>query len=199
MLDYKIISINNYTVKEIPNFLSIDDCDKIIEIITKQELKPSEVYSGSLDNLNNNTRKSNQCWLNDNNHDIKKLSEKITKITNTQNNYTEDLQVVSYDKDGFFNYHYDACAGNKSFCKRLNHNGYRLYTVLIYLNDDFEGGETVFPKINKTIKPEKGKAVIFQNVLDDGTIIAESLHGGNSVLSGNKYICNKWIRTKKIN
>jgi hypothetical protein len=30
------------------------------------------------------------------------------------------------------------------------------YTFLLYLNDDFKGGETAFPKLNKTITPKKG-------------------------------------------
>lgn len=35
------------------------------------------------------------------------------------------------------------------------------FAVLVYLNDDFEGGELVFPLQNSTIKPKKGTVVIF--------------------------------------
>jgi prolyl 4-hydroxylase len=72
--------------------------------------------------------------------------------------------------------------------------GPRYYTLLIYLNDDFEGGETVFPKINKFVKPKKGKAVLFQSVDHRGVIIDEAFHGGNPVSAGQKWIANKWIR-----
>ena len=73
-------------------------------------------------------------------------------------------------------------------------NGPRLLTVLFYLNDDFEGGETIFPKINKVVKPQKGKAVIFRNVDNDGVIISQAVHGGEPVKNGEKWIANKWIR-----
>lgn len=73
-------------------------------------------------------------------------------------------------------------------------NGPRYLTVLFYLNDNFDGGETIFPKINKLVKPEKGKAVIFQNVNNNGVIITQALHGGKPVKNGEKWIANKWIR-----
>jgi prolyl 4-hydroxylase len=78
-------------------------------------------------------------------------------------------------------------------------SGPRIYTYLIYLNDDYEGGETAFPKLNIAVKPKKGKCVVFQNTLPqpDGRIPLEALHGGNPVTSGNKWICNKWIRVNK--
>ena len=72
-------------------------------------------------------------------------------------------------------------------------NGPRYLTFLIYLNDNFEGGETIFPNINKKIKPEKGKAVIFKNIDENENIIKQSLHGGEPVRSGQKWIINKWI------
>lgn len=189
----------DYDIIEIPNFLSDFECDQIIELAKNKTLFPSRVYDTSNDNYDTNTRKSNQCWLKDiDNQLVKIISKRSAYLTNTVGNYQEDLQVVSYNQGGFFSPHYDACNGTEEYCKRLNNEGYRLATVLIYLNDDFTGGETVFPKINKTVKPIKGKAVLFYNVDNNGKPINESMHGGNPVTSGTKYICNKWIRTKKI-
>ena len=58
------------------------------------------------------------------------------------------------------------------------------YTLLIYLNDDFEGGDTVFYNNNfketVRIKPELGKALLFDISL---------WHQGLKILKGNKY----WI------
>ena len=58
------------------------------------------------------------------------------------------------------------------------------YTLLIYLNDNFEGGDTNFYddnfKLIKTIRPEKGKGLLFDINL---------YHQGTTVVSGNKY----WI------
>ena len=58
------------------------------------------------------------------------------------------------------------------------------WTLLIYLNDDFSGGETVFYddswKVSKVITPEKGKALLFD---------IDLWHKGNEVISGTKH----WI------
>lgn len=89
----------------------------------------------------------------------------------------------------------DACVGNNEFCNTMNSFvGPRYITFLIYLNDNFEGGHTNFPNINKSIIPQKGKAVLFYNVNKDGSIIPESLHQGSHIINGTKWIANKWIR-----
>jgi prolyl 4-hydroxylase len=188
-------NMKNYDIQEISNFLTDEECNKIIEL-TNNNLTPSRVYSDKDDIYSNDTRISNQTWLEDNSHPIiKQISDRVRQYTHTYNNYQEPLQVVNYPVGGFFSPHYDACEGNKEFCERMNgQHGPRLFTVLFYLNDNFTGGETVFPKINKIVKPEKGKAVIFRNVDNNSIIINQALHGGEPIKSGEKWIANKWIR-----
>ena len=184
---------DDYDIIEIQNFLTNEECDKIIEL-SKGNMFSSKVYSQNGDLYDNKSRISQQCWLNDNDSFIKDITDKVKSYTNTHNNYFEELQVVNYQPGGFFTPHYDACIGNKSDCERMNKEGPRYLTVLFYLNDNFEGGETIFPKINKLVKPEKGKAVIFQNVDNNGVIITQALHGGEPVKNGEKWIANKWIK-----
>jgi len=191
----KYTDIPNYDIQEISNFLTPEECNKIIEL-SNGKLFPSKVYSQNEDLLSNNSRISQQCWLTDDNPFIKDISDRVTKFTNTTGKQ-EQLQVVNYPKGGFFSPHYDACEGDDSYCSRMNgSDGPRLLTVLFYLNDNFEGGETVFPKINKSVKPEKGKAVIFKNVDENGVIITQALHGGEPIKSGEKWIANKWVRLR---
>jgi prolyl 4-hydroxylase len=184
---------DDYDIIEIQNFLTNEECDKIIEL-SKGNMFSSKVYSQNEDLYDNKTRISQQCWLNDNDLFIKDISDKVKSYTNTHNNYLEELQVVNYKPGGFFTPHYDACVGNNSYCERMNDKGPRYLTVLFYLNDNFEGGETIFPKINKLVKPEKGKAIIFQNVDNNGVIITQALHGGEPVKNGEKWVANKWIK-----
>lgn len=191
----KYTDMPDYDIQEIPNFLTPEECNKIIEL-SNGKLFPSKVYSQNEDLLSNDSRISQQCWLTDDNPLIKDISERVKQVTNTIGQQ-EQLQVVNYPKGGFFSPHYDACEGDDSYCSRMNGaDGPRLLTVLFYLNDDFEGGETVFPRINKSVKPEKGKAVIFRNVDENGVIITQALHGGEPIKSGEKWIANKWIRIK---
>lgn len=186
--------IPDYNFFEFPNFLSPEECDHIIAK-AQPNLFVSKVYSNTDDVFAENTRQSKQCWLDDSDSFVKDLTYRIKDATNTHNKHAEHLQVVNYQTGGFFTPHYDACDGDSSFCERMNGKlGPRLWTFLIYLNDDFIGGETLFPNIDKSVKPEKGKAVLFKNVDDNGAIIRQAFHGGNPVLSGEKWIANKWIR-----
>jgi len=189
-----INSKNEYTFQEIPHFLTNEECDYLISY-SKPLLTNSHVYDENDDLDKPVDRISKQCWLDNNIDIVKNISEKVSNITKTNIKHQELLQVVRYEEGGHFKEHYDACDGSPDYCKRMNSFiGPRYITVLIYLNDNYNGGETTFPIINKLIKPEKGKAVIFYNVYDDGTIIPESLHQGNKIKNGHKWIANKWIR-----
>lgn len=51
--------------------------------------------------------------------------------------------------------------------------------ILLYLNDDFEGGDTVFLDYGRVIKPRKGLVLGFQDQL---------LHEGEEVTKGEKFV-----------
>lgn len=76
----------------------------------------------------------------------------------------------------------------------------RFATILFYLNDDMEGGETTFPMWRNaetsnalTVKPEKGKAILFYNVLPDGNFDELSMHSSSPVTEGEKWLTNLWV------
>ena len=187
----------NYTIQEIEDFLTPEECDKIISL-AEPHLFESKVYTDSID-IVNNTRKSEQHWLWDSQDPlIKMVSHKVAKLTGTSIDNQEPLQVVRYTEGGFFNPHHDACDGSAEFCDRMNKDkGPRYITILIYLNDNFQGGETEFPLISKRCIPKKGKAVIFYDTDSNGNILKKSLHGANPIKSGTKWVCNKWIKLGK--
>jgi prolyl 4-hydroxylase len=47
------------------------------------------------------------------------------------------------------------------------------------------------------IKPEKGNAILFYNLLPNGQFDTLSYHGGCPILKGEKWAANKWIWTNK--
>jgi prolyl 4-hydroxylase len=184
-------------VKEYDNFLTPAECDYIIQFASSR-LGESKVYADKdNDARDTNVRDSRQAWIHDSDDAFaQKLSERISNLTKISSKHFEALQVVQYNKGGFYKPHYDACVGTEEFCRRANQqfNGQQRYiTFLIYLNDDLKGGETHFPNIPYTVKPKKGKAVMFYSVDAQNKVLSNSLHGGNPVLSGSKWICNKWI------
>eukprot|EP00729_Bicosta_minor_P007850 gene7850-5504_t len=83
-------------------------------------------------------------------------------------------------------------------------SGQRVFTCFLYLNDDFDGGETIFPLLNLTVVPKKGSMVLWRNVLrkgkgkgkggkDTAAVDGRTVHRGNPVLDGVKYAANLWV------
>ncbi len=186
-----------YTVHEIPHFLTNDECDKIIQIATLKGLTTSEVFEKneltSTETINKAHRNSETAWLKKNNDIVERIAARIAEITNTSIDLQEDLQCVRYQKGGIFKEHYDAYSEDELCVIYEQGNRQRFSTFLIYLNDGYSGGETTFPKIKKTVIPEKGKAIYFKNINDSHVIIPESLHKGSRIKSGEKWIANIWI------
>jgi predicted 2-oxoglutarate/Fe(II)-dependent dioxygenase YbiX len=76
------------------------------------------------------------------------------------------------------------------------YQGDRIATVLVYLNDDFEGGETWFPRADLKVKTAKGDALFFANVDGGGAPDPESLHAGLPPLRGEKWLLSQWIHDR---
>ena len=179
----------NYNVLEIDNVLSREECNEMINITIKNGLENSTVWnSDDSKTIDYSHRISEQTWLTNDNpliHKICMLSEKYTGIPMIKQ---ELVQVVKYDVGGIFNDHYDAWA----FGEINRSTGQRKCTFMIFLNDDYEGGTTEFPYINKKIVPKIGKAIVFENTDSNENIIFQSIHRGNVVTRGTKWICTIW-------
>ena len=105
---------------------------------------------------------------------------------------------MHYNVGEKYNYHYD---GYKENDIRIN-DGQRMVTCFIYLNDLQENqcGHTEFNKLNIKVAPKKGRLLVFYNTEKNSNKLHElSMHGGNEVLSGEKWACNIWFRNKKYN
>jgi prolyl 4-hydroxylase len=196
---------DDYKILEIYNILTPEECKLLINMAKDSGLKNSEVFSynkKSFTEVNNNYRTSDQVWLPDKEHSITmKIARICEKITGISKNHQERLQVAHYNKNGKFEEHYDVCIhDDMEYCKQINHNaGQRCATLLIYLNDDFENGETEFVNLKFKIKPEIGKGILFWNVDDKDNVLLKSLHKGNIVTNGEKWIATKWTHTKLYN
>lgn len=197
------LNINNYDKDEIyefKNFLSDEEC---LYIINKSRplIKKSKVIGEKGKNVDdNNFRTSSNTFLKDEDDEIiKQISERIEKKISINKDHFEDLQVVHYQGGEQYKPHWDACVGEGRCDSFLKKGGDRYATFILYLNDDFDAGETEFPKLNKKVKPEKGKVVLFFNLNDDNKTYKEnSLHAGLPPENGEKWMCNKWIRVGKF-
>ena len=197
---------DDYEVVEIWDVITSEECDKIIELTRKKGLIESEVLSYGNENttmVDKNSRTSKQAWYSDNEDVIfTKIAKYNSVITQMPIENQEMTQVGMYLSGGKFNDHVDACVhkdnDQKAYCDNMNkHAGQRRYTLLIYLNDDFEGGETEFIRLNLKIKPEKGKAILFKSTDENEVLYEQSMHRGNEVINGEKWIATKWTHFKE--
>jgi prolyl 4-hydroxylase len=182
-------------VKEINNFLSDEECNELINL-----------SSGSFDNVEvlgeniDGYRVAKGTWLEEEDGEVViKYRKLISEITQIPTINMESINVLKYDIGGEYKDHHDFFHPNENYYDdEIKRGGQRLKTGLVYLNDNFEGGETSFPNLNIKIVPKKGKLVLWDNIKDDGSLDYDSIHAGLPVTNGFKYIAVIWIRENKF-
>jgi prolyl 4-hydroxylase len=76
----------------------------------------------------------------------------------------------------------------------LRERGQRVLTFLVYLNEDFEGGETDFPRLGYRFKGKTGDAIMFANVDARFQPDFNTRHAGLAPTSGEKWLLSQWVR-----
>ncbi len=109
----------------------------------------------------------------------------------------EFVQILRYRIGEEFKPHVDYFneSGDAAY-RSLADGGQRAHTVLLYLNEDYAGGATSFPKLNLVIKGRRGDMLYFHNLAADGFGHRDSLHAGMPVTHGEKWLLSKWIRSE---
>jgi hypothetical protein len=165
---------------EINDFIS----DVHIEMYRAALENYSSEHNAGAANNENKYRDASGVWLNDGIKFNDNLRTKISEIINIPTSHFERTHLVRYKSGQQYKPHLD-CGVTK--------NNDRIFTALLYLNDDFTGGETEFLNLNLKITPRKNKLIIWRNVSDDGQVLADSLHAGLPVIDGIKDILVIWI------
>lgn len=201
---FTVIVKEKFIYREFDNIFNPYECQKIISLSQDKLERSTTVGMGVI-----KERTSWHTWLGDDISFVYEFNQKLHRLINLYSNTkldynnTEKLQVVRYIPSQKYDAHYDVCHPDfqDSDIKRKhcdldikNFGSMRYATILVYLNDNFTGGETNFPKLNIKIKPKIGKVLIFYSLYPNLNIIDESLHAGLPVKSGIKWICNKWYR-----
>jgi len=111
--------------------------------------------------------------------------------------HLEPLQVVRYEPGQFYRTHFDAFAPTSPDVRR---RGQRAVTIFVYLNDlppHETGGGTRFANAGVTIRPERGKGVLWYNTRPNSQAIDErTAHSGEPVHVSRKYGLNIWFRDR---
>ncbi|CAH9118127.1 unnamed protein product [Cuscuta europaea] len=139
---------------------------------------------------------------------VNSIEKRIADYTFIPVENGEGLQVLHYEVGQKYEPHFDYFLDDFN----TKNGGQRIATLLMYLSDVEEGGETVFPsakgnfssvpgwnemsecaKRGLSVKPKMGDALLFWSMRPDGTLDPSSLHGGCPVIGGNKWSSTKWM------
>lgn len=167
----------------IKNLMTPEECDYIRGEASKR-LTPSTISRDK--KVDESIRSSETAWLSKDDPLVRDIMKRCLTMTDRPIENCEKLQVLRYTPGGFYKPHQDCFKEDKNR---------RMHTCIIALSDDFEGGATVFPNLKKEYRLKKGDALFFNCLNDWGHMTPKALHGGEPVTSGEKWICNLWIRT----
>jgi prolyl 4-hydroxylase len=109
----------------------------------------------------------------------------------------ELTKVLHYRPGQQFDPHYDFIdPAVPGYAAELAARGQRLATLLLYLNDDYAGGETEFVELGLKHKGRRGSALLFANVDRANAPDRRTLHAGRPATSGEKWLLSQWIRDR---
>ena len=181
-------------VVAIENFLSDEECDKLIELGGLQGYERSTEYGsevnidGSSTFVESEGRTSTNTWCGPDCEDdplVKGVIERMVNMTGIPFENYENLQLVRYHPGQFYKQHHDYSGSHEG-----TQYGPRVLTFFMYLNDVEQGGGTQFAEINFTAQPQKGMALVWPSVtdadpevMDDWTWVSHLILFTNGVFS----------------
>jgi prolyl 4-hydroxylase len=167
--------------------LTADECDYVIDV-GSPFLTPSNVVDPDTGKtIPHPVRRSSGAMFGVYSEDmvINAINSRIAAVSRTDYKQGEPLQLLQYQRGDEYKPHLDALP---------NEQNQRVMTVIIYLSEEYDGGETQFLRTGFSFKGEKGDALLFSNTLPNGQPDPLSLHCGTPLISGTKTIATRWIR-----
>lgn len=126
---------------------------------------------------------------------IRAILHRIAALAGLPTDHGEPLSVLHYAPGQQYRMHMDALTETAI---RLGPGAVnqRVATVLLFLNDAYEGGETVFEASGLAVRGRAGDALVFANTLANGAPDPRSRHAGAPVRVGAKWLATRWIRAR---
>jgi prolyl 4-hydroxylase len=175
------------------NFLSPDECAALIDMIDAGR-RPSTIADPNGDGY---FRTSETCDLDVADPFVATIDAKLCAFAGIDPAYGEPIQGQRYDVGQEFKAHTDFFdPRGADYAKYCSVAGNRTWTLMVYLNQPAAGGATRFTRIGKTVQPETGKLLAWNNRIATGQPNDASLHHGMKVRAGVKHVITKWYREK---
>jgi prolyl 4-hydroxylase len=173
-------------------FLSGEECGRIISLM-QGSLRPSTITVA--DEPDKYFRRSKTCDLSlVDDAAVRRLDSRICGAMQIGPALAEPTQGQRYEAGDEFKPHTDYFESYELEKFSTPTLGQRTWTFMMYLNEPEAGGETDFPNLGVSIRPQTGLAVIWNNLTPEGQPNPYTLHHGTPVTAGHKAIITKWFR-----
>ncbi len=196
------------TIADAPRIYSIDGfipeaaCDWLIERASRKGLQAAVVNTPDGRRGVHPDRNNSMSGFVQSEGDlvVQLVQQRIARATDTPLSHHEPTTVFRYTPGQEYKPHFDFVEPGTPEAAQYEDEiasvGMRMATVLVYLNEGYDGGETSFPRLRKQYKGKKGDALIFWSLSADGAPDRNSLHAGTPVRRGEKWLLSQWIRQK---
>ena len=165
------------------------ECDYLMHA-TGDAFEPSMVYDSDRRLVRDEIRTSDGAtihWLIED-PAVVALNRRVAAISHSAYENGEALALLRYSPGQEYRPHFDFVSGAANR---------RLQTALIYLNADYDGGETCFVRTGLSVKGGPGDVILFRNEGDDSGPNPLTEHAGMPVTRGVKYLATRWIRESR--
>lgn len=179
----------------VENFLSFEECDLLVKMsldgFVVSDL--NDGGSGSDRRVDMKVRLSSTYHCDDDEL-VVSVKKRVAEMVGKSVDCIEHLQIGRYTAGQYYKAHHDSFS--RAYVEKNKNQ--RQYTVLAYLNDDVVGGTTEFPWLHIVFRPKKGDALFWENCPDIEHYHPLSLHRGNLITSGVKYVLNVWVNFNEV-
>mmetsp|Transcript_512 Transcript_512/g.767 ORF Transcript_512/g.767 Transcript_512/m.767 type:complete len:514 (-) Transcript_512:113-1654(-) len=188
------------------NFVSEDECDRLIELGGELGYHRSadvgaKSFDGKTTRKISNSRTSTNAWCRahcETDPVAEAVTQRIVNLTGVDSQNYEWFQLLQYEVGQYYKVHHDFSEHHLD-----RQFGSRILTVFLYLNTVTEGGGTNFPNVTAdgtTVQPQRGRAVIWPSVLDENPNKKDPRtdHQALPILEGVKYGANAWIHQRNF-
>jgi hypothetical protein len=196
----KTLSINP-RIASVENFITPEFCDALVET-ARGQLEPIEMDAGDVDAselgkdapVGLEVAGAMRFGITDLSLRSILLLDRITELVGLPHRGLEPPAVFRFAGGKDYPAHVDYLEpSDPERAEMIANNGQRAVTFLIFLNDDFSDGETVFPSIPLQFKGKKGDALFWWNIGNDGVPAPATLNGNLAVTAGEKWVLSQWI------
>jgi hypothetical protein len=186
-------------IRRFANFVSAQVCDWLIER-ARGKLERARVYDAQRNlDIVDESRTNSFAVFNAMEADLVHLlvQTRMAAGCGQPVKHMEASTVLHYAVGETIGYHYDFVdPALPGYAEEVRMRGHRVATFLVYLNDGYEGGDTVFPRVGVRHAGRRGEGLLFVNTLADGQADLRTLHSGEPPTRGEKWVFSQFVRDR---